>query len=53
MSETDDTDIDGTSPETRLKPFILVTGTPGVGKTATSALLAVSNISTGFEKRES
>lgn len=42
MSDSDDeVAIDGTSPVTRRRPFVLLTGTPGVGKTATASLLAV------------
>lgn len=37
----DQVEIDGTSPSTRRRPFVLLTGTPGVGKTATASLLAV------------
>eukprot|EP00547_Thalassionema_nitzschioides_P014669 CAMPEP_0194236204 /NCGR_PEP_ID=MMETSP0158-20130606/3524_1 /TAXON_ID=33649 /ORGANISM="Thalassionema nitzschioides, Strain L26-B" /LENGTH=182 /DNA_ID=CAMNT_0038969911 /DNA_START=15 /DNA_END=560 /DNA_ORIENTATION=- len=33
-------EVDGTSPISRKRPFILVTGTPCVGKTATASLLA-------------
>jgi hypothetical protein len=45
MSDSDDdVAIDGTSPATRRRPFVLLTGTPGVGKTATASLLAVRTV---------
>lgn len=40
-------EIDGTTAASRRRPFILLSGTPGVGKTATASLLAVSVVLSG------